>query len=109
YPSLRERNPRLIMVRMPAFGLSGPWRDFTGYAQTMEMSSGMAWVTGFPETGPELPNGLCDPVAGQHGVMALLLALEHRRRTGMGMLVEAPMIGGALNIAAEVVVEHSAY
>jgi crotonobetainyl-CoA:carnitine CoA-transferase CaiB-like acyl-CoA transferase len=50
-----------------------------------------------------------DPIAGGHATFALLLALEYRRRTGKGMLVEAIMVGGALNIAAEQVIEYSAY
>ncbi|MCH5675654.1 CaiB/BaiF CoA-transferase family protein [Streptomyces gilvus] len=99
----------LIMLRAPAFGLSGPWRDWTGYAQTMEQVSGMAWVTGLPDGVAELPNGPCDPIAGIHATAALLIALEHRRRTGQGMLLEVPMVAGALNIAAEQVVEFSAY
>jgi crotonobetainyl-CoA:carnitine CoA-transferase CaiB-like acyl-CoA transferase len=73
------------------------------------MSAGLAWRTGEPDRRPVIPNGPCDPVAGGHATVALLLALEHRRRTGEGMFVECPMIGGALNIAAEQVVEHSAY
>lgn len=109
YEQLRGVRPDLIMVRMPAFGLSGPWRDRTGYAQTMEQISGLAWVTGEPDQPPLIPNGPCDPVAGMHALVALHLALEHRRRTGEGQLVEVAMIGGALNIAAEQVVEHSAY
>ena len=51
WDSVHELNPQLIMVRMPAFGLDGPWRDRTGFAQTMESVSGMAWRTGF-EDGP---------------------------------------------------------
>ncbi len=109
YDEIRKIRPDIIMVRAPAFGLTGPWRDRAGYAQTVEMAAGMAWMTGWPDAPPEIPNGPMDPVAGNHGALALLLALEHRRRTGEGMLVEAPMIGGALNIAAEPVIEHSAY
>ncbi|MGV0044947.1 CoA transferase [Mycobacterium colombiense] len=103
------QRPDLIMLRAPAFGLTGPWRDRTGYAQTMEQVSGMAWVTGRPDGVPEQPNGPCDPIAGMHSVSALLLALERRRRTGKGMLLEVPMVASALNIAAEQVIEHSAY
>ena len=44
----RASTPTLVMVRMPAFGLDGPWRDRTGFAQTMESITGMAWLTGFP-------------------------------------------------------------
>ena len=43
---VKELNPRALMMRMPAFGLSGPWRDNTGFAQTMEQLSGLAWMTG---------------------------------------------------------------
>ena len=35
--------------------------------------------------------------------------LEHRRRTGEGVLVEAAMVDAAINIAAEQVIEYSAY
>jgi crotonobetainyl-CoA:carnitine CoA-transferase CaiB-like acyl-CoA transferase len=102
-------NPRTIFLRAPAYGLHGPWRERVGYAQTIEMTAGLAWVTG-PEDGPpDIPNGACDPIAGLHATIALLLALEHRRRTGEGTLVECPMVGGALNVAAEQVVEYSAY
>ena len=37
------------MVRMPAFGLDGPWRDRVGFAPTMEQIAGLAWVTGLPD------------------------------------------------------------
>jgi crotonobetainyl-CoA:carnitine CoA-transferase CaiB-like acyl-CoA transferase len=102
-------NPRAIFVRAPAYGLAGPWRERVGYAQTIEMTAGLAWVTGPVDGPPDIPNGACDPIAGLHATIALLLALEHRRRTGVGMLVECPMVGGALNLAAEQVVEWSAY
>ena len=106
---LHALNPALIFVRAPAYGLSGPWRERVGYAQTIEMTAGLAWVTGPKDAAPDIPNGLCDPNAGLHATIALLLALEHRRKTGEGMLLEVPMVGGALNIAGEQVVEYSAY
>lgn len=101
-------NPKLIMVRMPGFGLSGPWRDNTGFAQTMEQMSGMAYLTGYPEEPPQIPRGPCDPVAGLHASFATLLALEERRQSGKGKLVEVAMIDAALNVAAEALVEFSA-
>ncbi|MCU1394824.1 MAG: Formyl-CoA transferase [Ilumatobacteraceae bacterium] len=108
YESLSRSNPRLIVVRMPAFGLAGEWRNRTGFAQTMEQMSGMAWITGYPDTGPIVPNGPCDPIAGGHAAFALEVALAQRERTGRGMLVEVPMVMSALNVAAEMVIEYSA-
>ena len=109
WEQIHELNPRAVMVRMPAYGLDGPWRDRGGYAQTMEMTSGMAWSTGWPDSTPEIPNGPCDPIAGSHATMALILALDQVAAGGEGVLVEAPMISAALSVAAEVVIEQSAY
>jgi crotonobetainyl-CoA:carnitine CoA-transferase CaiB-like acyl-CoA transferase len=108
WETLRAWNPRLVMVRMPAFGLDGPWRDRTGFAMTVEQVSGLAWITGYPDL-PLVVRGACDPVGGMHAVFALLLALEERRATGRGQLVEVPLVEVALNVAAEQVLEHSAY
>jgi crotonobetainyl-CoA:carnitine CoA-transferase CaiB-like acyl-CoA transferase len=95
-------NPRAVMMRMPAFGLSGPWRERPGFAQTMEQMCGLAWVTGPLGGPPRIVRGPCDPIAGMHGAFAALLALEEARRTGEGRFVEATMIEGAVNCAAEV-------
>jgi crotonobetainyl-CoA:carnitine CoA-transferase CaiB-like acyl-CoA transferase len=97
------------MARMPAFGLDGPWRDRTGFAQTMEQVSGMAWLTGFPDRPPIIPRGACDPLAGMHAVFAILAAVAERRRSGEGRFIEVTMVEAALNAAAELVIEHSAY
>ncbi|MDE0605447.1 MAG: CoA transferase [bacterium] len=105
---LSALNPRLIMTRMPAFGLSGAWRNNTGFAQTMEQLTGMANITGYADEDPQIPRGPCDPLAGMHAVFATLTALEERDRTGQGRLVEVTMVAAALNAAAEQLVEYSA-
>jgi crotonobetainyl-CoA:carnitine CoA-transferase CaiB-like acyl-CoA transferase len=106
---IHARNPRAIMVRMPAFGLDGPWRDRTGFAQTMEQTCGLAWITGFSDGPPLIPRGACDPTAGMHALVAVLGALHERGSSGQGRFVEVPMIETALNTAAELVIEFTAY
>ena len=101
-------NPRLVMVRMPAFGLDGPWRNRVGFAQTMEQVSGMCWLSGYPDTAPQLARGPSDPLAGLHAAYAVIGGLHARERTGLGSFVEATMVETALNAAAEQVVEYSA-
>jgi crotonobetainyl-CoA:carnitine CoA-transferase CaiB-like acyl-CoA transferase len=108
WDAVHDLNPALTMVRLPAYGLDGPWRERTGFAQTMEAITGMAWVTGRPDGPPLLPRGACDPLAAMHAVFATFLALGEREHTGEGRLVEATMIEAALNMAAEQVVEYSA-
>jgi crotonobetainyl-CoA:carnitine CoA-transferase CaiB-like acyl-CoA transferase len=104
WPDVHVRCPRLILVRMPAFGLDGPWRDRAGFAMTIEQTSGLAWTTGYEDL-PLVPRGPCDPVGGMHTIIGLLGALEDRRRSGLGQLLEVPLVDGALNMAAEQVLE----
>ena len=100
-------NPRAVMMRMPAFGLDGPWRDRVGFAQTMEQATGMAWMTGHADGPPVIPRGVCDPIAGLHAAFAAIAALVVRDRDGIGVHVESTMVESALNVAAEMLVEYS--
>jgi crotonobetainyl-CoA:carnitine CoA-transferase CaiB-like acyl-CoA transferase len=104
---LRAWNPRLVWLRIPAWGLDGPWRDRPGFAMNVEQVSGLAWNSGYTDL-PMVVN-VCDPLGGLHAVFALAMALEHRRRTDEGQLVEVPLVEPGLNIAAEQVIEYSAY
>jgi crotonobetainyl-CoA:carnitine CoA-transferase CaiB-like acyl-CoA transferase len=109
WDDVRAANPRAVMIRMPAFGLDGPWRDRVGFAQTMEQASGMAWLTGESDGPPLIPRGPCDPIAGLHAAFAAIAGLEVRDRTGAGMQIESTMVEAALNVAAEATVEYGAY
>ncbi len=107
YDAVRSVRPDVLMVRMPAFGLTGPWRDRPGFAQTMEQITGMAWVTGYEGGPPIIPGGPVDPMVGAHTALAMVAALEHRARTGAGMLVEVPLLEVATAVTAEQVIRWS--
>ncbi|WNG86054.1 CoA transferase [Mycobacterium sp. ITM-2016-00317] len=109
YDAVKAAKPDVVMVRMPGFGLDGPWRDNPAFAYVIEAAAGISWLTGYPDLNPFEPYSVGDPNAGIHALNAILLALEHRRRTGEGVLVEAAMVDAALNVAAEQVIEYSAY
>ena len=109
FAAVQAIRPDAILLRMPGFGLDGPWRDNPAFAYVIEAASGVSWLTGYPDRNPYEPYSIGDPNAGVHAINALLLALESRRRTGEGVLIEAAMVDAALNIAAEQVIEYSAY
>jgi crotonobetainyl-CoA:carnitine CoA-transferase CaiB-like acyl-CoA transferase len=107
--AVRAIRADVVMVRMPGFGLDGPWRDDPAFAFVIEDASGLTWMTGYPDRNPVSPYCVGDSNAGLHALSGLLLALEHRRRTGEGVVVEAAMVDAALNVTAEQVVEHAAH
>ena len=107
YDSLVKVNPDVIMVRMPGLGLEGPWRDYVGWALNFEQLSGMSAATGYPDGPPCNLQGPADPVVGTHATVALLAALEHKRRTGEGQLIEVAQIEVGAVVTAEPVIEYS--
>ncbi|WP_082690877.1 CoA transferase [Mycobacterium sp. GA-1199] len=109
FDAVHRLRPDAIVMRMPGFGLDGPWRDKPAFAYVIEDCSGITWLTGHPDQNPVEPYSVGDPNAGVHGLNALVLALAHRRRTGQGVRIEAAMVDAALNVAAEQVIEYSAY
>jgi crotonobetainyl-CoA:carnitine CoA-transferase CaiB-like acyl-CoA transferase len=109
FGAVQAVRPDAVMVRMPGFGLDGPWRDNPAFGYVIEAAAGISWLTGYPDRNPYEPYSIGDPNAGIHAFNALLLALEHRRRTGEGSMVEAAMVDAAINVAAEQVIEFSAY
>jgi crotonobetainyl-CoA:carnitine CoA-transferase CaiB-like acyl-CoA transferase len=92
YEVLRSWRPDIVMVSMPGFGASGPWRDYVAFGQTVEAVSGLTYFNGYPDDGPRLLSNGADPFVGVNAAVAVLLALLHRRRTGEGQYVELAQI-----------------
>lgn len=107
YASVAAIKADVIMVRMPGFGLNGPWRDYVGWALNIEQLAGMAAVTGYPDGPPTNLQGPADPIIGVHATVALLAALGHRRRTGEGQLIEVAQIETGAAVTAEPVIAAS--
>ncbi len=110
WDDIRAVNPGAVLVRMPAFGLDGPWRERPGFAQNIEQASRLAWLHRWArDDQPRIQRGPCDPNGGVHAALALLVALARRDRTGTGAMVEAALFDAALAVAAEPIIEWSAY
>ncbi|HEY8490226.1 MAG TPA: CoA transferase [Dehalococcoidia bacterium] len=105
YPRLREVRPDIIMVSMPGYGMTGPYRDRVSYGTTLEPEAGLSSLMGYPDRGPQrLGVAYPDPVAGIHAAGAVLMALWHRRRTGRGQYVDLAQVETAVNVIGEYVV-----
>jgi crotonobetainyl-CoA:carnitine CoA-transferase CaiB-like acyl-CoA transferase len=109
WETVHEINPRLVMMRLPAFGLDGPGRDYVGWAAAFEQLGGSAQVTGYPDRPPFEPGGFSDPVVGMHAGVAFQAAMLHRDRTGEGQLVEIAQVEVVAALTAEQVANYSAY
>jgi crotonobetainyl-CoA:carnitine CoA-transferase CaiB-like acyl-CoA transferase len=89
YKNLKKIKPDIIMLSLSAMGHKGPRRNYTGYAPTVHALSGLTGLVSSPG-GPPLGPGFAyaDHAAGLYGSLAVLGALERRRRTGKGRHID---------------------
>ncbi|MFT3855305.1 MAG: CoA transferase [Ilumatobacteraceae bacterium] len=106
YDDLRAVNPKLIMLSMPGFGQTGRWRDHAAFAWTTEQMSTITHLTGYADGPPLFTGTTCgDPLAGLMGAIALLAAVNHRRRTGEGQHVDLSQVEASTSFVGESLVE----
>jgi crotonobetainyl-CoA:carnitine CoA-transferase CaiB-like acyl-CoA transferase len=102
YACLKEIRPDIVMLSMSMMGQTGPRRDYTGFGPTVQAASGLTYLTAFPG-GPPLGPGFsyADHVAGLYASLALLGALEHRRRTGEGQHIDISQVEAMAGLMGE--------
>lgn len=105
YEDIRHIRSDIIMVRMPAWGMTGPWRDWPGFTYTANAASGLATVTGHPDGEPLLTGTVIDPLAGFLAAFVLLSAIRLRQNTGQGALIEVPLCDVAAQLTARSVID----
>ena len=109
YDELSKLNPRLIMLSHCLMGQSGPRSNYKGFGVLSAALAGMFEVTGQPDGPPLGPYAAYpDWIAPYFSVLALLGALEHRRRTGEGQYVDQAQIESAMQFMAPAVLDYSA-
>lgn len=92
YDELKAIKPDIIAASLSAYGHDGPWANAPGIGGTIEPTSGMSALLGYPD-GPPLNSGQMypDAVAGLYGFSAIVTALQHRDRTGEGQYIDLAM------------------
>jgi crotonobetainyl-CoA:carnitine CoA-transferase CaiB-like acyl-CoA transferase len=109
YATLRDIRPALVMISMPGFGSTGPWRDFRSFAFSTEQATGFPQITGY---GPDRPPSRWGPAgadafAGLTGAFAVLAALEYRRRTGQGQHIDLSQVESITTWRGQEMIDYS--
>lgn len=99
YDWLRKYRDDIIMVRIPAYGSSGPYNQARALGVHLESVMGHTLLRGYADADPSenTPIFSGDYLAGAQAALAAMMAIWHRNRTGEGQLIE---IGQAENASA---------
>jgi benzylsuccinate CoA-transferase BbsF subunit len=89
YEEIAKTKPDVIMMSLGSKGQTGPYATLPAVGMHLAALSGFMTVTGWPDRDPSLLCGAyTDSIAGRFGAVALLAALDYRRRTGKGQYID---------------------
>ncbi len=102
-------NPRFVMVRMPGYGLEGPYRELRSMGMHMEAFSGHPAIRSYPGLSLEyIPLGVpSDAAAGAGAAFSFLMGLRQRDRTGEGLLIEQATAENFVPLIGEFVIDYA--
>lgn len=92
YDACKAMNPRLVYAVATGFGQDGPWRARPAFDEIIQASSGFASAMGSDDEPQFMPSLVADKLTGMAMVQAVCAGLFHRERTGMGQMIEVPML-----------------
>lgn len=96
YASLSALNPKLVYCSVTGFGQTGPYRERAGYDYAVQGIGGLMSVTGERDDlggGPQKVGvAVADLFTGMYASVAILAALRHVERTGLGQLVDMALL-----------------
>jgi crotonobetainyl-CoA:carnitine CoA-transferase CaiB-like acyl-CoA transferase len=96
-------NPALVMVRISAYGQTGPYRDRPGFGRIANAFGGLSYLAGYPDRPPVTPGSatLPDYLSGLYGALGALLALRVAEQSGVGQVVDIGLYEGIFRILDE--------
>lgn len=108
YPTLVREQPDLVMLSTCQQGQTGPHAHYPGYGTLLSGLAGFYAVSGWPDREPAMIYGAyTDFVACALGAVALLAALDHRRRTGQGQWIDLSQLEAGLQLLAPALLEEA--
>jgi formyl-CoA transferase len=117
YETLSARNPGLVMLRISGYGQSGPYKDRPGFGVVAEAMGGLRHLSAEPGRVPvRVGVSIGDTLASLHGVIGILMALQHRHATvsaeapkGRGQVVDVALYEAVFNCMESLLPEYSAF
>ncbi|HJM00075.1 MAG TPA: CoA transferase, partial [Acidimicrobiales bacterium] len=97
--AIRSLNPSVIIVHTSLLASGGPLSPLAGYGYHAAAIAGYYEVVGWPDLPPDGPYlAYTDTIAPRFITSALLAAIDHRRRTGTGHVIEAAQLECGLQL-----------
>lgn len=107
YEELKKIKPDIIMYRTNIQGCTGPYCQIRGTGVNLAGLSGFVHLSGWADRSPIIPYGpYNDFIAPRFGASMLIAALDYRRKTGKGQLLDMSQFEAGVNFLAPVMLDY---
>ncbi len=108
YEWLRSIKEDIIMLRVPAYGSTGPYYNARALGVHLEAVMGHSLLRGYDDSDPSSNTAIFsgDYMAGAQGAFAVMTALWHRKRTGKGQLIEIGQAENASSMFTQAIMDY---
>lgn len=109
YDDLRAVQPGVILARISGYGQTGPARDKPGFGRIAHAFGGLTYLSGFPDRPPVNPGSatIADYAAGLFAAFGVMVAREHRTRTGRGQVIDVALYEAIFRMMDNLAVTYS--
>jgi len=111
WDALHAINPRLVMLRISAYGQTGPMRGKPGFARIAHGFSGLSYLAGEAGRPPVVPGStsLADYMSGVWGCVGVMMALRQVAQTGQGQVVDIGLYESIFRMLDEIAPVYAAH
>jgi len=107
YEDLKKIKPDIIMLSSCMYGQTGALRKMPGYGVPLTAISGISYLCGWPDRAPTGPYGsYTDYLVPRFNLLALIGALDYRRRTGEGVYIDASQLESSVQFVAPLILDY---
>jgi crotonobetainyl-CoA:carnitine CoA-transferase CaiB-like acyl-CoA transferase len=101
---LHAFNPKMVMLRISAYGQTGPMRGKPGFARIAHGFAGLSYLAGEPGRTPVVPGStsLADYMSGVWGAVGVMMALRQAEKTGHGQVVDIGLYESVFRLLDEI-------
>ena len=110
YEELKKIKPDVIMLRQSGYGSTGPYKNLPAFGMVLTPIAGLPNFIGWPGKEP-LPVGVSaytDCISPRYAATALIAALDYRKRTGKGQLIDISQFESAISFILPGVLDYAA-
>lgn len=107
YEDLRKVKTGIIMLSAAIYGQTGPFAKAGGHGNPLTALTGFPHLTGFPDQSPQFPGfTITDFTAARTSVLAIVAALDYKRRTGKGQYLDAAQLESTVHLLTPALLEY---